>query len=85
MLQIKVLPPFFGKSIVAESRAEIICFLDCYIEFLHPGGEVVNLCSRFRVPESRVVMMNNVPTMLLAICLPVLAVCLNGNCRGHIL
>ena len=45
-------------KIVAESRDDNICLLDCYTEILHPGREVVKLCSRFRVPESRAVMMN---------------------------
>ena len=73
-------------KIVAESRDDNICLHDCYTEILHVGREVAKLCSRFRVPES--------PcgddelkalAMLLATCLLVLAICLHGNCHGHIL
>jgi hypothetical protein len=56
-LQIKILPPLLWK-IFAESRAGNICVLDCYTEILHAGRQVVKLCSIFRVPESRAVMMS---------------------------
>jgi hypothetical protein len=56
-LQIKILAPLLWK-IFAESRAGNICVLDCYTEILHAGREVVKLCSIFRVPESRAVMMS---------------------------
>ena len=39
-------------KIVAESRADIICFFDCYTEIVHAGREVVILCLCFCVPES---------------------------------
>ena len=45
-------------KIFAESKADNICALDCYTEILHAGMEVMKLCSRFRFPESRVVIMN---------------------------
>ena len=48
-------------KIFAESRADNICLLDCYTEILHAGRQVMNLCSPFRVPKSRVVMMNSKP------------------------
>ena len=48
-------------KIVAESRADNICLLDCYTEILHAGRQVMKLCSRFRVPKSRSVMMNSKP------------------------
>ena len=45
-------------KIVAESTTDNICLLDCCIEILHADKEVVKLCSRFHVPESRAVTMN---------------------------
>ena len=45
-------------KIVAESRADKICLLDCYTEISHIGMEVMKLSSRFRVHESCAVMIN---------------------------
>ena len=72
-------------KIVAESRADNMCALDCYTEILHTDREVVKLyftflCSRIPCGDDEL----KAPAMLLVTCLLVLAICLNGNCHGHI-
>jgi hypothetical protein len=44
-------------KIVAESRADNICALDCSTEILHVGREVMKMCSCFHVLELCAVMM----------------------------